>query len=65
MTNIRKEKNFNQQLELAHNFINETSYGIEIDLDAIPFIASSAMTPSGFSIEELRQFIYYFSIEKN
>jgi formiminoglutamase len=63
--NIRREKNFEQQLELAHNFIKDTYYGIEIDLDAIPFIASSAMTPSGFSIEELRRFIYYFSKHKN
>jgi formiminoglutamase len=32
----------------------------EIDLDAIPNIASSAMTLSGFSVEELRQFISFF-----
>jgi formiminoglutamase len=32
---------------------------IEIDLDAIPNIASSAMTLSGFSVEELRQFISF------
>jgi formiminoglutamase len=36
---------------------------IEIDLDAIPNIASSAMTLSGFSVEELRQFIT-FSTQK-
>jgi formiminoglutamase len=34
-------------------------FGIEIDLDAIPNIASSAMTLSGFSVEELRQFISF------
>jgi formiminoglutamase len=41
------------------------TFGIEIDLDAIPGIASSAMTLSGFSVEELRQFIHYFGSHKN
>jgi len=63
--NIRKEKNFNQELVHALEFIQNDSYGIEIDLDAIPNIASSAMTLSGFSIEELRQFVSYFGKNKN
>lgn len=58
---IRKQKNFEQEMQQAFEFIKDDFYGIEIDLDAIPNIASSAMTLSGFSIEELRQFIYYFS----
>jgi len=63
--NIRKEKNFNQVLVHALEFIQNDSYGIEIDLDSIPNIASSAMTLSGFSIEELRQFVTYFGKNKN
>jgi len=63
--NIRKEKEFNQELMLASEFIQSDCYGIEIDLDAIPNIASSAMTLSGFSIEELRQFITFFGKNKN
>ena len=63
--NIRKEKNFNQELLQASEFIQNDCYGIEIDLDAIPNIASSAMTLSGFSIEELRQFVTYFGKNKN
>jgi formiminoglutamase len=63
--NIRKEKNFNQELIQALEFIQNDSYGIEIDFDAIPNIASSAMTLSGFSIEELRQFVSYFGKHKN
>ena len=39
--------------------------GLEIDLDALPNIASSAMTLSGFSVEELRQFVYFFGKNKN
>ena len=44
----------------ALEFIKNDFFGIEIDLDAIPNIASSAMTLSGFSVEELRQFISFF-----
>ncbi len=62
---IRKFKNFEKELETAHNFIKEEPYGIEIDLDAIPNIASSAMTISGFSVEQLRQFVHYFGKNQN
>jgi formiminoglutamase len=63
--NIRKEKEFNQEMEHALEFINDDFYGIEIDLDAIPNIACSAMTLSGFSVEELRQFVSFFAKYKN
>lgn len=63
--NIRKEKEFNLEMAKALEFINDDFYGVEIDLDAIPNIASSAMTLSGFSIEQLRQFVSYFGKNKN
>jgi len=63
--NIRQEKTFNQELIQALQFIENDFYGIEVDLDAIPNIPSSGMTSSGFSIEELRQFVSYFGKNKN
>jgi formiminoglutamase len=63
--NILKEKDFNNEMIHALDFIKSDSFGIEIDLDAIPNIASSAMTISGFSIEELRQFVSFFGEHKN
>jgi formiminoglutamase len=45
----------------AMAFVETDFFGIEIDLDAIPNIASSAMTLSGFSVEELRQFISFLA----
>jgi formiminoglutamase len=62
---IRQEKKFEEQMFQSLEFIKNDSYGIEIDLDAIPNIASSAMTLSGFSVEELRRFVYYFSKNQN
>jgi formiminoglutamase len=63
--NIRKEKVFQQEMVQAMEFVNTDPFGIEIDLDAIPNIASSAMTLSGFSVEELRQFVSFFGKNKN
>ncbi|EKT3957080.1 formimidoylglutamase [Flavobacterium psychrophilum] len=62
---IRHQKYFEQEMIQSLDFIKKDFFGIEIDLDAIPNIASSAMTLSGFSVEELRQFIYYFSQNQN
>lgn len=63
--NIRKEKSYNEEMALALEFIRTECYGIEIDLDSIPGIASSAMTISGFSVEELRQFVTFFGGHEN
>ena len=63
--NIRKEKEFGLEMANALEFINDDFFGIEIDLDAIPNIACSAMTMSGFSVEQLRQFISFFAKNKN
>ncbi len=57
---IRRGKSFDDEMVDAYDFINSDHYGIEIDLDAVPGIASSAMTISGFSVEEVRRFVTYF-----
>ena len=62
---VRSEKNFQQEMYTALDFIKNDAYGIEIDLDSLPNIATSAMTMSGFSVEELRQFIYFFGKNPN
>lgn len=62
---IRKQKNFEKELSIAFEFIKDDFYGIEIDLDALPNIASSAMTISGFSVEQVRQFIHHFGKSQN
>lgn len=62
---IRKEKRFKDELERAVKHIAHQPFGIEIDCDAINFIPSSAMTPSGFTINRARTFIDYFGKLKN
>lgn len=62
---VRQQKKFQPELLNAYNFIKNDPFGIEIDLDALPNIASSAMTMSGFSVEELRQFVSFFGKKEN
>lgn len=62
---VRKEKSFNNQLSEALNFIKNDCFGIELDLDAIPGIYSSAMTLSGFSVQQAREYIHFFGKNKN
>lgn len=56
---------FESELQRANNFIENTSFGIEIDLDCIQNFPSSAMTPSGFTPQQVRHFVYYFGKNKN
>lgn len=61
---VRSEKSFSDEMGHALGFIEDEKFGIEVDLDALPYVASSAMTPTGFSIEQVRQFIHYFGKNK-
>lgn len=62
---IKNKISFSQALKQAENFICDTAFGIEIDLDAIQNFPSSAMTPSGFSMNSARRFLNYFATHKN
>ena len=61
---IRRETTFEDEMKYALNFIKKDTFGIEIDLDAIQNTASSAMTPSGFSVNKTRQFVSYIGSSK-
>lgn len=62
---VRKEKDFENELNIALNFIKNDPFGIELDLDAIPGVYSSAMTSSGFGVDKARQFVHFFGNHKN
>ncbi|MFT5078782.1 MAG: formiminoglutamase [Saprospiraceae bacterium] len=49
----------------ADNFICDDHFGLEIDLDAIANMGSSAMNPVGFSVADARSFTKHFSSNKN
>lgn len=62
---IRQELKFKKECKRALEFISKKPFGIEIDCDAIEQIPSSAMTPSGFSVNKTRQFLHYFGSHNN
>jgi formiminoglutamase len=63
---IHRTKTFGQALKEAESFTIATEkFGLEMDLDSIQDIPSSAKTPSGFSVNEARRFISYFSKNEN
>ena len=49
---------FDTNITQALKLVKGTYYGVEIDLDAIENVSSSAMSPSGFSVLDARKFTY-------
>lgn len=62
---VKHKLTFSEGLKDAKNFCCDENFGIELDMDAIEFMGSSAITPSGFTLTEARQFISYFSKIEN
>lgn len=62
---IRKTTTFKVGLQNALLHVGSSKFGVEIDCDAIKNIPSSAMTPSGFSIKQARQFVHFFGKQSN
>ncbi len=59
-------KNFGQAMKEAETFtLAEEKFGLEMDLDSIQNIPSSAKTPSGFSVNDARRFVSYFAKNSN
>ena len=58
---VSGKKSFAEALSEAETHAAHSNFGLEIDLDSVAYMGSSAMTPSGFSLEECRRFTQYFS----
>jgi formiminoglutamase len=54
---IRESISFKQVVSKALSFVNSNYYGVELDMDAIENIPSSAKTSSGISANEARKFV--------
>ena len=57
---VEKTLEFKYEMKEALRYISKGTFGIEIDCDAIANIPSSAQTPSGFSVNQARQFVHFF-----
>jgi formiminoglutamase len=55
---VREQKSFTQTLNQTIGFVKQDACGVEIDLDAITNVPSSAKTSSGLSPVQARQYVY-------
>jgi formiminoglutamase len=58
---VNRTLGFSEAIRDAQDFCCENDFGLELDMDAIELMGSSAMTPSGFTVSEARHFINHFS----
>lgn len=62
---VKQKQSFSEAIKEAENFCCSENFGIELDLDAIELMGSSAISPSGFTLTEARKFVSYFSKNNN
>ncbi len=62
---IHEKRNFIQAVAHATGFTEDNYTGIELDLDAIENVLSSAQTPSGISALHARQYINFAALDCN
>jgi formiminoglutamase len=55
---VRQEMDYKKALQQCIGFVKDNACGIEIDLDAITNVPSSAKTSSGISPTQARQYVY-------
>ncbi|POY39091.1 arginase [Solitalea longa] len=55
---LHSKTDFGSAILEGINFVKESPAGIEVDLDTIAHIPSSAETPSGFTVNEARNFVH-------
>src|SRR5690606_23126565 len=62
---IRKEKNVEDSLRQSLTFLSDRPCGIEVDMDAIAQMPSSAISPTGFNLEQIRYYIHISAKQLN
>jgi formiminoglutamase len=62
---IRERRNFIQAVAYAVGFTEDNFTGIEVDLDSIENVLSSAQTPSGITSLHARQFVNFSAAHSN
>ena len=62
---VEQIQSFSEALKEAENFCCNENFGIELDMDSIEMMGSSAISPSGFTLSEARKFVSYFSKHQN
>jgi len=62
---VNKSLSFSASIAEAQTHCCGSAFGLELDMDAIEGMGSSAMTPSGFTMQEARHWLHQFSKSPN
>ncbi len=62
---VKQKITFSKAMNEAETFCCNENFGIELDLDSVENMGSSAISPSGFTMNEARQFVSHFSKNKH
>ncbi|MCH4565627.1 arginase family protein, partial [Halomonas sp. EGI 63088] len=62
---VRKEKGFEFELNEALDFVKTSRFGLEIDMDSVTNMPSSARTSSGMALNTVREIIFKSKKSKN
>lgn len=62
---LQNSISWQQAIRQALSFIQNDDYGVEIDLDTIENVLSSAQSPIGVSVQQALQYIYTVSAHQN
>lgn len=62
---VKQKISFSEAMQEAENFCCNENFVIELDMDAIEMMGSSAISPSGFTLNDARRFVSQFSKNKN
>lgn len=54
---ISGKADFNQDLKLFAETVDQKSFGLELDMDSIALMPSSAFSPSGMTLEQARSYV--------
>lgn len=59
---VFQERDLMEDLEnILRHFHTDTQVGLEIDMDSIAYMPSSALSPSGWTLDKVRQFTHLFA----
>lgn len=62
---LSSDHQFEMDFEMARDYLMKELFGLELDMDSIAYMPSSAISPSGITLTEARRYVSFFSARKN
>jgi formiminoglutamase len=62
---LRNKMNWDDAIETSLSFVQQDSFGVELDVDCIENVLSSAATPVGISTQQALQYLYQCGLNPN